>query len=344
MDLRRVAVVLAVAALSLVGGAPPPDAPAPDAHRSDRTSVSHLADGLGAVVAGFGHVWVDDRARERLLRVDARSGRVLAAIPVDGRIALDAGTRDVWVLPSGGEHGLGKRGPLLRIDPRTDRILARIPLVTAAGRSVLGFGVRAARRDVWVWGPRDVVRVHGRPRRVTLRISIRDRHGELTGLAAGARQLVAGTADGHLLRFDSRTGKRTSIVGIAHRRVSPAALSRGYVLFTAAGTVGAVDLTTERVAWRRRLGFRAGATLGRDGLVWVHSSAIHERGDRVTGLRLATGRLVTTAILPVFGSTGVAAGVDHVAIPTAGGHLVVLDPSAALPSTADGVDESARPA
>jgi hypothetical protein len=70
------------------------------------------------------------------------------------------------------------------------------------------------------------------------------------------------------------------------------------VLFTAAGTVGAVDLTTETVAWRRRLGFRAGATLGGDGLVWVHSSAIHERGDRVTGLRLATGRLVTTAILP----------------------------------------------
>jgi hypothetical protein len=56
--------------------------------------------------------------------------------------------------------------------------------------------------------------------------------------------------------------------------VSPAALSRGYVLFTAAGTVGAVDLTTERVAWRRRLAFRAGATLGGHGLVWVHSSAI----------------------------------------------------------------------
>ena len=42
---------------------------------------------------------VDDRARERLLRVDARSGRVLAAIPFDGRVALDAGARDVWVLP-----------------------------------------------------------------------------------------------------------------------------------------------------------------------------------------------------------------------------------------------------
>jgi hypothetical protein len=329
MDLRRVAVVLAVAALSLVGGDSPRGTPAPVAHESDRVAVLRPADALGAVVAGFGDVWVDDRARERLLRVDARSGRVRAAIPVDGRLALAAGLRDVWVLPSGGEHGLGKRGPLLRIDPRTERILARIPLVTDAGRSVLGFGVGAARRDVWVWGPRDILRIDGRARRVTLRIAIGDRHGELTGFAAGARQLVAGTADGHLLRFDGRTGKRTSVVGVAHGRVSPAALSRGYALFTAAGAVGAVDLTTERVAWRRRLGFRAGATLGGDGLVWVHSAAIHERGDRVTGLRLATGRLVTTAILPAFGATGVAAGAGHVAIATAGGQLVVLDPFAA---------------
>src|SRR5687767_15046844 len=121
MDLRRVAVVLAVAALSLVGGDSPPDAPAPDAHRSDHISVLHPADGLGAVVAGFGDVWVDDRARERVLRVDARSGRVRAAIPVDGRVALAAGPRDVWVLQSGGEYGLGKRGPLLIIDPRTEQ-------------------------------------------------------------------------------------------------------------------------------------------------------------------------------------------------------------------------------
>jgi hypothetical protein len=278
------------------------------------------------VVAGFGDVWVDDRARQRLLRVDGRSGRVRAAIPVDGRVALAAGPRDVWALPSGGEHGLGKRGPLLRIDPRTERVLARIPLVTESGRSVLGFGVRTAGRDVWVWGPRDILRIDGRAGRVTLRIVIGDDRGELTGFAAGAREVVAGTADGHLLRFDDRTGKRTGVVGVAHRRLSPTALSRGYLLFTAAGVVGAVDLATARIAWRRRLGFRAGATLGRDGLVWVHSAAIHERGDRVTGLRLATGGVVTTRILPAFGSTGVAAGARGVAIATAGGRLVVLDP------------------
>jgi outer membrane protein assembly factor BamB len=288
------------------------------------------ADALGAVVAGFGDVWVDDRARERLLRVDARNGRVRAAIPVDGRVALATGPRDVWVLQSGGEYGFGKRGPLLRVDPRTGRVVARIPLVTAAGRSVLGFGVAAAGRDVWVWGPRDILRIDGRARRVTLRIAIGDRHGELTGFAAGTRQLVAGTADGHLLRFDDRTGERTSVVRVARGRVSPAALTRGYVLFTASGgVVGAVDLATERVAWRRRPGFRAGATLGRDGLVWVHSAAMHEHGDRVTALRPATGGVVTTAILPAFSSTGVAVGADHVAIATAGGRLVVLDRVAA---------------
>jgi hypothetical protein len=51
MDLRRVAVVFAVAALSLTGGDSPRGTPAPDAHRPDRISVLHPADGLGAVVA-----------------------------------------------------------------------------------------------------------------------------------------------------------------------------------------------------------------------------------------------------------------------------------------------------
>jgi outer membrane protein assembly factor BamB len=328
MHVRRVAVILAVAALSSISGGSPRGIPAHDGVRPHRILVLHPADGLGALVAGFGDLWVDDCARERLLRVDAQSGRVRAAIAVDGRVALATGAHDVWALESGGAYGLGKRGPLLRIDPRTEHVRARIPLRTMSGRSVLGFGVEAAGRDVWVWGPRDILRIDERAGRVTARIGIADAHGELTGFAAGARQLVAGTADGHLLRFDRRTLKRTSMLRVALRTPSPKALSDGYVLVTASGEVGAVELATGRVAWRRRLGFRAGATLGRDGLAWVHSAATHEHGDRVTAVRLATGEVVTTGILPAFGSTGIAAGAGRVAIASAGGSLLVFEPFA----------------
>jgi outer membrane protein assembly factor BamB len=328
MHTRRVALILAVVALSSVRGGSPPGTPAHDGPRPGRILVSHPADGLGAMVAGFGDLWADDCARERLLRVDGRSGRVRAAIPVDGRVALALGGHDVWALESGGDYGLGKRGPLLRIDPRNGRVRARIPLRTDSGRSVLGFGVQAAGRDAWVWGPRDILRIDGRAGRVTARIAIAGNHGELTGFAADGRQLVAGTADGHLLRFDGLTGKLASVLRVALRKPSPKAVSDGYVLVTASGVVGAVDLATGRVAWRRRLGFRAGATLSRDGLAWVHSAATHERGDRVTALRLPTGRLVTTGILPAFGSTAIAVGAGRVAIASAGGSLLVFEPFA----------------
>jgi outer membrane protein assembly factor BamB len=323
--MRRVALVLAVAALCLIRGGSPPGVPGEGGSPGGIT-VWRPAGGLGAVVAGFGDVWVDDRVRERLLRVDNASGRIRAAIPVDGRVALAAAKRSVWALQSGGGYGLALRGPLLRIDPRTNRVAARIPLGAASGRPVLGFGVHAAGRDVWVWGPRDILRIGARAGRVTSRIAVAEDHGELTGFVAGVRRVVAGAADGHLLVFDARTGSRAPAVRVAHAGPSPKALSGRRLLFTTSGVVGAVDLATGRVAWERRLGFRAGATLGSDGLVWVHSAATHERGDRVSALRLGTGQIVSSRMVPAFGSTGIAVGVGRVSIATAGGALLVLAP------------------
>jgi hypothetical protein len=158
--MRRVVLVLAVAALCLIRGGSPP-VPGEGGSPGGIT-VWRPAGGLGAVVADFGDVCVDDRVRERLLRVDDASGRIRAAIPVDGRIALATAKRSVWAMQSGGGYGLALRGPLLRIDPRTNRVAARIPLGAASGHSVLGFGVHAAGHNVWVWGPRDILRIDGR--------------------------------------------------------------------------------------------------------------------------------------------------------------------------------------
>jgi outer membrane protein assembly factor BamB len=335
MALARFAVVAAaVTALVLITGSGRLGSATRDAPRPEPIAVTHPAAGLGAAVAGFGDVWVDDRARQRLLRVDTGSGHTKAAIPVDGRIALAASRRAIWALPSGGGYGAGLRGPLLRIDPRTDRVTARIPLGADSPSAPLGFGVQATAGGVWVWGPHEILRIDARGRRDAApqaagRIAVGYEHGELTGLAAGARTLVAGTADGRLLFFDPRSGRRTRTARVPFPKPSPRALSEGRLLFTASGTVGAVELATARVAWTRRLGFRAGATLGADGLVWVYSSAEHEHGDRVTALRLATGRVVTSLILPAFGSTGIAVGAGRVSIATAGGALLTLTRPAA---------------
>lgn len=63
-----------------------PSAPSQERSRQG-PRVLDIADALGAVVAGERDLWLDDRARERLIRVDGTDGRVLAAIPVKGRLA-----------------------------------------------------------------------------------------------------------------------------------------------------------------------------------------------------------------------------------------------------------------
>jgi PQQ-like domain len=323
---RIAALVLAFAVLCLIRGSAPPGV-LEDGRARDGITVWHPADGLGAVVSGFGDLWIDDRARERVLRVDGGSGRIRAAIPVQGRVALAAAPRAVWALQSGGGYGRDLRGPLLRIDPQTNTVRARIAL----GAAVIGFGVQAAGRDVWVWGPRDILRIDGRAGRVKSRMAVPEDHGELTGLTAGARQVVVGMADGQLLRFDARTGRRTVALRVAYASPSPQALRGRHLLFTTSGVVAAVDLAARRVAWERPLGFRAGATLASHGLVWVHSAATHEPGDRVTALRLATGQIVSSQIVPAFGSTGIAVGAGRISIATAGGALLVLVPGGISP-------------
>lgn len=320
----RPAVVLGGAVLSLSCAGAATREPQRSDPRPDRFAVLRPADALGAVVATADDLWVDDRARQRLLRIDGRTGRVRAAIPVDGRLALSAAAGDVWALSRGRGYGQGLRGPLLRVDARTGRVRARIPL----GPAVLGFGVQAVGRDAWVWGPHEILRVDGRARRVTPRIAVGDVYGELSGFVAAGGRLVAGTADGHILAFDRRTGRRLRTLSVGLDRPAPKAVTGGLVLYTASGVVGAVRLASGRVAWRRRLGFRAGLTVGSDGLVWVHSSALHEPGDRVTALRVRTGSTVTSGVLPVFGSTGIAAREGRVSMSTAGGAIVVFTPFA----------------
>ena len=109
---------------------------------------------LGAMAAGGGDVWVNDFGREELLRLDGRSGRVVARLALGRRVAIAADREAVWALRWGGRFFRTPSGPLFRIDPATNRITRRIPL----GDDV-AFGVLTGEGDVWVWGPRRVVRL-----------------------------------------------------------------------------------------------------------------------------------------------------------------------------------------
>jgi sugar lactone lactonase YvrE len=253
---------------------------------------------------------------------------VLARVPVRGRLALAAGAGGVWALQSNSSarsFGSYLPGPLLHVDPRTNRVRARIRLRVDRD-DLLGLGVYVHGGRVWVWGPRDVLRIDPKRDRVAQRIRVPDIHGDVAGLALRGRRLVAALADGTYLWLDARSGRPLRAV----RTPFPDPVIRGEVgsrlIVSSNGVLAALQPATGRVVWSRRLGFRAGAVARAFGLLWVHSAAFHEPGDRLSGLDPATGTVVTTSILPAFGMTGVVAIGRRLLAASAGGRLLVITP------------------
>jgi outer membrane protein assembly factor BamB len=328
---RTRAAIGVVAVVLLVAPAGVLVAPADDRPRRSHplpTGVTVLtpSDGLGTVAGGWGDAWIDDRWRRRLLRVDGRSGRVVARVPVDGRVALGAGAGAIWALQSGGGYGRSLNGPLLKIDPATDRVTARIGLRTPAGGPVVGFGVLAGGGGVWVWGPRDLVRIDPRTDRVAWGVAVGEERGELTGMALRRRDLIATTADGHLVRFDARTGREAGAVRLPLRDPVLRGASGRHVLLSAREALAAFDPSTGRLAWRRPLGFRIGAVLEMDGLLWTHGATTNDAGDRLWAIEPGTGAVVRSVVLPAFSTVGMTSIDAALWVTTAGGQVIVLGP------------------
>ena len=274
--------------------------------------------GLGVVSRGQGDAWVDDRWNERLLRLDRRTGRVVARIPVQGRLALSDGARGVWALQSGGGYGRALRGPLLRIDPSTNRVMARIPL------PALGFGLVPHGDVVWVWGPRDLLRIDARTDTLAQVIHVPDALGETTGFALIGDQPVITTADRHLVRFDPRTGAQVATVPLALDVPVLQQASAGRAVVVSRGTVAMVDPASGELLWQHRLGFRIGTVLQVRGALWVQGAYIRDPGDRIWQLDPDTGATLGSALLPAFGSMAMAAVDDALWVTTASGRVLVL--------------------
>jgi hypothetical protein len=326
-----VRVVLVVAALAVVLlrlDRPPPTA-APERQAIERLLLGAAAgrlapaDNLGDVVTAAGDAWMSDPVAGSVLRLDGRDGRVLARIPVAGRVDLAADGRSVWALRWGGRFWRRPNGPLLQINPLTNRILQRIPLRVPSGDPVVAFGVLAGENSIWVWGPRHVLRFDVATRLVIDAV-VGDRHGELTGAALVHGGLIAVTADGHLVRFDAWTGTRTRAGRAPVTAVELRAVAGRRVLATAHGTLYALDVDTGRLVWSRRLGFHVGAIVRSGGIVLAQGAALGDLGDRLWAIDVRTGRVLATMVLPSFGTAGMAAVDGALWITIATGQVMVL--------------------
>jgi hypothetical protein len=277
-----------------------------------------LGDGLGTVSAGAGDSWADDRWSERLVRLDRGTGKVVARIPVQGRLALAGGAGEVWALQSGGGYGRELRGPLLRVDAATNRVKARIPL------PALGFGVAVAGESVWVWGPDRLLRVAAHSEQVVQAIAVPDEHGETTGFALLGAEPVITTADGHLVRFDPLTGRVLAAIPLRLPEPALQTIDAERAIVAVGGSVVAVNPATGRPLWARRLGYRIGTVVRARGALWAQGAYIRDPGDRVWRLDPRTGAVHGSALLPAFGTMAMAA-VDNTLWVTAGsGRVMVL--------------------
>jgi outer membrane protein assembly factor BamB len=306
---RRLLALAVIAALAGCAGGERPDAP---------LVRLQVGENLGTTATGGRDVWVNDFGREELLRLDGRSGRVLARLRLGRRVALAVTPEAVWALRWGGRFFRAPSGPLYRIDPATNRVTRRIPL----GDDV-AFGVLAGDRYLWVWGPHHVMtfeRYSG-----TIIGGFRTDYDELTGAVVDGDGLLVTTADGRLLHL-GEGARRLTRRNPALVRAELLAVDRGVALAAAAGALVAVDARTGQLRWRRPLGFRISTLLRREGILLVHGAAFRDAGDRLWAIDTATGRVLASATVPSFGTTSMVHAGGALWFATSAGEMIVMPP------------------
>jgi hypothetical protein len=283
-----------------------------------------VGENLGAITVAGGDAWVNDFGREEVVRIDGRSGHVLARLPLGRHEALATAAGSVWALRWGERFFRVPNGPLVRIDSRSGREIQRLPARGPSGEGMIGFGVLASGGSLWVWGPNRVLELEASTGRALRDLPVDQRYGELTGAASdGGGGLIATTGDGHLAR--------TAPAGVLPGRRQPAlsgsrlqAVSEGRAFASRGGGVIAVSWDGARTLWRRQLGFRVSTVIPHDGVLLVQGAAFRDDGDRLWALDPATGRLLASARIPSFGTTAMALAGGSLWVTTAAGEVIVF--------------------
>jgi outer membrane protein assembly factor BamB len=274
----------------------------------------------GGARAAFGSVWLSDSGRGAILRVDPRTRRVTARIPVGSEASLETGDGAVWAVPRGaGNVG----GTLTRIDPRSGRVAAHIPLRTLKGDVFPGGGLVAGPL-VWVIGPNGAVGVDPARNRVVREIRL---GGSFLIVDAMVRdgQLWLTRADHTITRFDARTGRR---LGAVRWRTDAFLLPFADKLIAMSRTsVALVDPDTGRALWRTRIGTSLELDELSGGRLFLQGSDGSAGGrDRVWELDVHDGRVIGKATVPEFSTVGMIRAGSGVWLLSSGGHVVVVAP------------------
>ena len=327
--LAVVAVVAAAIAVALVVGRPP-DRSGPH-WRVERVGVSGVH--LGAGVAGLGGLWSYDASSQRVLRLDPRSHRVVARVPVPAgtsSVALALSADAVWAVPSApirhSSPAPADLAPstLLRIDPRTNRVAGRVVLRAAGGATLRPVDLVARQGAIWVWGEGGALRVDPARGRVTSVIVLPDER--IMGFAATDTRVSVLTDLGQLVTLDARTGRRLAAVPL----VAPVngeelvAIGDDVVVYRQGGTLASTDPLTGRDRWAVHVGSQPRDLTLTGGRLWLLLAGA--RNSELRALDTGSGRTVARVALPSDDARAVAPAGAAPVVTTQGGELLAVRP------------------
>jgi hypothetical protein len=316
--LRPAVAVLAVAAALFVAffavTTLHPEQPAQAPRIVERFSPS---ESLGEITYAFGSAWVDDPGGGRVLRIDPRTHRVVARIPVPATVRLAAGTDALWALAI---RQSAAAGPLMRIDPSTNRVVRRVRLTMPGGGGVDPWKLLTSPHHIWVLGHRGAVHVDPGAARVTATIRAVGSYGALTDADLWLQQDQDGS---RLLRLDPRTGARRA----ALRMEAPGApVILGQALLTVGEhEVARIDPTTGRALWRTPVTTPYAWTVA-GGRLWIEGRTAAGPADRIAAIDPGTGRITSSVRTGEFGGAGLAGVGSDLWLTTPGGRVVVVRP------------------
>lgn len=249
------------------------------------------------LATGFGSVWLSKIKSREVLRIDPKTNRIVARIPV-GRspeLGIGIGQGSIWIADTK-DHGV------LQIDPATNQIVRRIA-IDLPTETEGSFGVDAD--SVWMLtnqGGTDsgtLSRIDVASGQVVANIAVKPKsHAAIVGFES---VWVTSSGDGTVTRVDPRTN---AVVAQIPVHASPRFMTAGegsiWVLCQGDGTLARIDPLTNRVVAAIPVGVPGdGGDLAiGDGFVWVSAegvplSQVDPQTNRLTQ-QFAGGRLDDT--------------------------------------------------
>jgi virginiamycin B lyase len=175
-----------------------------DANTNQPGVIVAVNEPCSGLAAGFGSVWAPSCGAHKLVRIDSRSGKIQAAVPVgpadsEGGIAVGAGS--VWMTTD-------KKGLLARVDPETNKVVAKIAIPSGSYATAFADGA------VWITSTDHnlLTRVDPQSNRVTASIPIGPQPRFLTVGAGSVWTLNQG--DGTISRVDTKSNQLVATIQV----------------------------------------------------------------------------------------------------------------------------------